>query len=379
MLALVLAPIIASFVAEITLHFATKIPAIEAAPPPPPPVVHQTIFNHYYGPGGPPIDVPDVSPKTTTTTQSPSSATRRIPRQDYLEAVRISRMIETKMEDVADDEDQRKELESSLDQLITSPDKETPLEQVLGKPISLANLEDYDQEEEKVARSLQALMEGPLSKAARVGRSSRKGRAVPVPGHHRLLTKAVMRGLCPRLQDMHQEGATYRARLLDMTIQKLGWVGLCMGYAKGGPVWHIIKIQHDITRDCLLRSIVMNAMGLSILAFGTRASNQEKIPADPNVIARDRIDPRAGILSLAKYPTLNQRQLGIVRAKEALLGDGLMFEFVPPEWAENPFGEENHDPFNLGDSSSDSDSFIQEVAPPLLFSFSADRLTLQSL
>ena len=138
-----------------------------------------------------------------------------------------------------------------------------------------------------------------------------------------------------------------------------------MGYAKGGPVWHIIKIQHDITRDCLLRSIVMNAMGLSILAFGTRASNQEKIPADPNVIARDRIDPRAGILSLAKYPTLNQRQLGIVRAKEVLLGDGLMFEFVPPEWAENPFGEENHDPFNLGDSSSDSDSFIQEVAPPL--------------
>ena len=42
-----------------------------------------------------------------------------------------------------------------------------------------------------------------------------------------------------------------------------------------------------------------------------------------------------------------------------------MFEFVPPEWAENPFGEENHDPFGLGESSSDSDSFIEEVAPPL--------------
>ena len=317
MLALVLAPIIASFVAEITLHFATKTPGMEAAPPPPPPVVHQTIVNQYYGPGGPPIDVPDVSPMTTTTTKSPISTAGRIPRQDYLEAVRISMMIEKRMEDAADDEDQRKELESSLDQLITSPDKDTPLEQVLGKQISLANLEDYDQEEEKVARSLQALMEGPLSTAAKVGRSSRKGRAVPVPGRHRLITKAVMRGLCPRLQDMEHDGATYRARLLDMTIQKLGWVGLCMGYAQGGPVWHIIKIQHDVTRDRLLRSIVMNAMGLSILAFGTRATNQEGIPADPNLIARDRRDPRAGILTLARYPTLNQRQLDIVRAEEA--------------------------------------------------------------
>ena len=148
-----------------------------------------------------------------------------------------------------------------------------------------------------------------------------------------------MRGLCPRLQDMEYDGATYRARLLDMTIQKLGWVGLCMGYAQGGPVWHIIKIQHDVTRDRLLRSIVMNAMGLSILAFGTRATNQEGIPADPNLINIDRRDPRAGILTLAMYPTLNQRQMDAVRAEEARLGDGLMFEFTPPEWAENPFGE----------------------------------------
>ena len=29
------------------------------------------------------------------------------------------------------------------------------------------------------------------------------------------------------------------------------------------------------------------------------------------------------------------------------------------------FGEENFDPFGLGESSSDSDSFIEEVAPPL--------------
>ena len=364
MLALVLAPIIASFVAEITLHFTTKTPAIEAAPPPPPPVVHQTIVNHYYGSGGPPIDVPEVSP-TTTTTKKPISTTGRIPHQDYLEAVHISRMIEKRMEDAADDEEQREELEKNLDQVITSPDKDTPLEQLLGKPITLADLKDHDQEEEKVARSLQALMEGPLSAAAKAGRSSRKSRAVPVPGRHRLITKAVMRGLCTRLQDMHHPGATYRARLLDMTIQKLGWVRLCMGYAQGGPVWHIIKIQHDVTRDRLLRSIVMNAMGLSILAFGTRATNQEGIPVDPNYVARDRRDPRAGILALAKYPTLNQRQLDVVRAEEALLGDGLMFEFVPPEWAENPFGEENFDPFGLGESSSDSDSFIEEVAPLL--------------
>ena len=42
-----------------------------------------------------------------------------------------------------------------------------------------------------------------------------------------------------------------------------------------------------------------------------------------------------------------------------------MFEFTPPEWAENPFGERDHDPFGLGESSSDSDSFIEEVVPPL--------------
>ena len=310
------------------------------------------------------MDVPEVS-KTTTTTASTISTTGRIPHRDYLEAVHISRMIKMRMEDAADDEEQREELEKNLDQLITSPDKDTPLERLLGKPITLADPEDHDQEEEKVVRPLQALMEGPLSAATKAGRSSRKGRAVPVPGRHHLITKAIMRGLCPRLQDMHNEVATYRARFLDMTIQKLGWVGLCMGYAQGGPVWHIIKIQHDVTRDRLLRSIVMNAMGLSILAFGTRATNQEGIPADPNLIARDRRDPRAGILALAIYPKLNQRQLDVVRAKEALLGDGLMFEFVPPEWAENPFGEEDFDPFGLGESSSDSDSFIEEVAPPL--------------
>ena len=289
LLALVLAPVIASFVAELTLHYATKTPAIEAAPPP---VVHQTILNHYYGPSGPPMDVQEIpTTTTTTTTKSPFSTEGRIPRQDYLEAVCISRMIEKRMEETEDDEDQCKELELSLDQLITSPDKDTPLEHVLGKQISLADLKDYDQEEVKVARSLQALMEGPLSKAVRVRRNTRKGRAIPVPGCHHLIMKAVMRGLCSRLQDMEYDGATYRARLLDMMIQKLGWVGLCMGYAHGGPVWHIIKIQHDVTRDRLLRSIVMNAMGLSILAFGTRATNQEGIPADPILINTDRRDP----------------------------------------------------------------------------------------
>ena len=170
-----------------------------------------------------------------------------------------------------------------------------------------------------------------------------------------------MRRLCPHLQEMMHDGATYRARSLDMTIQKLGWVGLCMGYAQGGPVWHIIKVQHDVTRDRLLHSIVMNAMGLSILAFGTRATNQEGIPADPNLIARDRRDPRAGILTLAMYPTLNHRQLEVVRAEEALLGDRLIFEFTPPEWAENPFGERDHDPFGLADSSSDSDDSFRDA------------------
>ena len=221
MLALVLTPIIASFVAEITLHFATKTPAIEAASPPPPPVVHQTIINHYYGPGGPPMNVPEI-PTTTTTTKKPKTNSGGIPRRDYLEAVRISRMIEKRMEDAADDEDQRKELESSLDQLITSPDKDTPLEQVLGKKLTFADLDHHTEEEEKVARSLQALMEGPLSKADRVGRSVRKSRAVPIPGRHPPMTRAVMRRLCPHLQEMMHDGATYRTRWLDMTIQKLG-------------------------------------------------------------------------------------------------------------------------------------------------------------
>ena len=224
---------------------------------------------------------------------------------------------------------------------------DTPLEPMLGKKLTFADLDHHTEEEEKVARSLQALMEGPLSKADRVVRSIRKSRAVPFPGRHPPMTRAVMRRLCPHLQEMMHDGATYRARSLDMTIQKLGWVGLCMGYAQGGPVWHIIKVQHDVTRDRLLRSIVMNAMGLSILAFGTRATNQEGIPADPNLIARDRRDPRAGILTLAMYPTLNHRQLEVVRAEEALLGDRLIFEFTPPEWAENPFGERDHDPLAL--------------------------------
>ena len=178
------------------------------------------------------------------------------------------------------------------------------------------------------------------------------------------MTRAVMRRLCPHLQEMTHEGATYRARTLDMTIQKLGWVGLCMGFAQGGPVWHIIKVQHDVTRDRLMRSIVMNAMGLSILAFGTRATNQAGIPADPNLIELDRRNPRAGILTSAMYPTLNHRQLGVVRAEEALLGDRLRFEFTPPEWAENPFGERDHDPFGLADSSSDSDNSFLDAPEP---------------
>ena len=131
MLALVLAPIIASFMAEITLHFATKTPAIEAASPPPPPVVHQTIVNHYYGPGGPPMEVPEVSP-TTTTTASTTSTTGRIPHRDYLEAVHISRMMEKRMEDAADDEEQREELEKNLDQLITSTRQRHPIRAIAG-------------------------------------------------------------------------------------------------------------------------------------------------------------------------------------------------------------------------------------------------------
>ena len=354
MLAPVLAPIIASFVAEITLHFATKTPAIKGATAPPPPVVHQTIINHYYAPGGPPIDVPEIP--ATKTTERLKTNSGGIPRRDYLEAVRISRMIEERMEDAADNEDQRRQLESSLDRFITSPDKDTPLEQMLGKKLTFADLEHHTEEEEKVARSLQALMEGPLSKADRTGRSVRKIRAVPAPGRHPPMTRAVMRRLCPHLRQMLYDGATYRARTLDMTIQKLAWVGLCMGFSQGGPVWHIMKVQHDVTRDRLMRSIVMNTMGLSILAFGTRGSNQTGIPADPNLIELDKRDPRAGILTLAMYPTLNQRQLGVVQAEQALLGEGLIFEFTPPEWAENPFGERDHDPFGLAESSSDSDN-----------------------
>ena len=103
-------------------------------------------------------------------------------------------------------------------------------------------------------------------------------------------------------------------------------------------------------------------MGLSILAFGTRATNQQGIPADPGLINIDRDNPRAGILTLAMYPALDQEQMDAVRAEEARLGAGLMFEFTPPEWAENPFCELDDGPFNPG---KDSDSFIEEVPPCL--------------
>ena len=122
-MALVLAPIIAGFVAEITLHFATKTPAIEAAPPPPPPVVHQTIVNHYYGPGGQRIGVPQAP---TTTTERPITVAGGIPRRDYLEAVHISQMIEKKMDETEDQEELQR-MESNLDQLLTQPDKDTLL------------------------------------------------------------------------------------------------------------------------------------------------------------------------------------------------------------------------------------------------------------
>ena len=59
------------------------------------------------------MSMPEVP--TTTTTKSPITTEGRIPRRDYLEAVRISRMIEKRMEETEGNEDQRKELESSLD------------------------------------------------------------------------------------------------------------------------------------------------------------------------------------------------------------------------------------------------------------------------
>ena len=61
------------------------------------------------------------------------------------------------------------------------------------------------------------------------------------------------------------------------------------------------------------------------------------------------------------YPTLNHRQLEVVRAEQALLEDRLIFEFTPPEWAENPFGERDHDPFGLADSSSNSEDSFRDA------------------
>ena len=74
----------------------------------------------------------------------------------------------------------------------------------------------------------------------------------------------------------------------------------------------------------------MNAMGLSILAFGTRATNQQGIFTDPGLVDLDRDLLRAGILTLAMFPTLDQEALDAVRAEEARLGEGVMFEFTPP-------------------------------------------------
>ena len=229
MLALVL--IIAGLVAEVTLHFATKTTAIESAPPPPPPVIHQTIVNHYYGPGGQPMGVPQI-PEITTTTEHPRTLTGGIPKKEYLKAVRISQMIKKKM-DETEDKEQLQKMESNLNQLLTKPDKDTLLEHVLGKKLSLADFEDYTQEEEKMAKSLQALMEGPMSEVARVQRTARRGRAIPIPERHRPMTRAVMRGLCSRLQDMEYDGATYKSRTLDMTLQKTGMGGVVYGIRAG--------------------------------------------------------------------------------------------------------------------------------------------------
>ena len=87
-------------------------------------------------------------------------------------------------------------------------------------------------------------------------------------------------------------------------------------------------------------------------------------PPDPGLMNIDRDNPRAGILTLAMYPTLDQEQMDAVRAEEARLGAGLMFEFTLPEWAENPFGKLDDGPFNPGEDFN-SDTFIEEVPPGL--------------
>ena len=172
------------------------------------------------------------------------------------------------------------------------------------------------------------------------------------------MTKAVIRGLCSRLQDMEYDGATYKARTLDVTLQKLGWVGLCMGFKLGGPAWHIIKIQYEVTRERLIQSVLMNAMGLSILAFQIRAYNQQGIPAEQGLADLDRDLPREGILTLAMVPILDPEAMEAVHTEEARLGEGLMFEYTPPDWAENPFGELDDGPFEPEDDSS-----IEEIPP----------------
>ena len=332
-LALVLAPIIAGFMAEITLHFTTKIPALEAAPPPPPPVVHQTIINHYYGHGGPnPMDT--YEPRTITTiTESPEILAGGISKKGYLEAIHISQMIEVQL-NKTEDQKEREKLESTLNHLLTDPDKDTTLEKVLGKKLTLADLKDYSEEEGKMASSLQAPMEGPMSEAARVRRGLRRSKAIAIRDHHHPMTKEAMKGLCSRLKDMEYDGATYKAKTLDVMLQKLGWVRVCMGFQQGGPAWNIIKIHYDVTLDRLIRSVVMNAIGLSIMAFGTRAYNHQLVPAYRVLADLDKDHPRSGILTLAMSPSLHDETVAAIRSEETRIsetnGDGLMFEFVPP-------------------------------------------------
>ena len=55
-----------------------------------------------------------------------------------------------------------------------------------------------------------------------------------------------------------------------------------------------------------------------------------------------------------------EEALDAVCTEEARLGEGVMFEFTPPEWAENPFGELDNGPFEPED---DSDSSIEELPP----------------
>ena len=273
------------------------------------------------------MDVPHIP--TTTTTESPNILAGGIPKKDYLEAMHISQMIENRL-DEAEDQEEKEKLELSLDHLLTDPDKDTTLEQVLGRKLTLANLDDYTRKEEKMASSLQALMEGPMSEAVRVRRGLRRGKAIAIPERHRPITKEVMKGLCCHLQDMEYDGASYRAKTLDVTLQKLGWVGICMGFQQGGPAWNIIKIHYDVTLDLLICSVVMNTIGLSIMAFGTQTYNCQLVPADRILADLDRDHPRSGILTLAMTPSLDQEAMDAICSEEARIREGLMFEFVPP-------------------------------------------------